>query len=230
MKLIMELTLTGGSTLGDKSFHRSPTPVHSNGIIGASSSHNAGAGGGDSHGRSHPHHHAAHDSSGAACCHAHARPRPAPKVTASTLLPTREVVSRFRTDNTFRMNVLSNVVRGGPYELFTNLLTVLVVSGDANDADGGGDGGANANAPSSGGGSKKDGEGGTRSDEVILKEADQELLARMLDGYGADGHTLAHWCAKRGEWRNVQTCGCYETDFAWQRWGEGANKIGSHRL
>ncbi len=36
--------------------------------------------------------------------------------------------------------------------------------------------------------------------DTPLKEDDPTALAKMLDGYGADGHTLAHWCAKRGQY------------------------------
>ena len=28
---------------------------------------------------------------------------------------------------------------------------------------------------------------------------DYEGFANMINGHGADGHTLAHWCAKRGK-------------------------------
>lgn len=28
---------------------------------------------------------------------------------------------------------------------------------------------------------------------------DCEGFANMINGHGADGHTLAHWCAKRGK-------------------------------
>ena len=105
------------------------------------------------------------------------------------------MVRRFRTDTTFRLGVLSNVVRGGPYELFLNLLTVLVAGEDASK-----DRGAE----------KKEGEGGSPAgvsrehgvkdlgDEATLR-ADPEALAPLLDGHGADGHTLAHWSAKRGD-------------------------------
>jgi len=130
--------------------------------------------------RNHGH---AHNHGHGGCCHASHPPRPpAQNVDASTLLPTKELVHRFQTDRLFRLNMLSNVVRGGPFALFTNLATVLVL-GEANKqcCDG------------------KEGEEGGRSDDAVLKEADAESLARMLDGYGADGHTLAHWCAKRGD-------------------------------
>jgi hypothetical protein len=40
---------------------------------------------------------------------------------------------------------------------------------------------------------KDDVEGGTVDIE------DYEGFANMVNGHGADGHTLAHWCAKRGE-------------------------------
>ena len=35
------------------------------------------------------------------------------------------MVRRFRTDAGFRLNVLGNVVRGGPYELFVSLVAAL---------------------------------------------------------------------------------------------------------
>ena len=37
------------------------------------------------------------------------------------------------------------------------------------------------------------------SGSLELKVDDPVAFASLLDGYGADGHTLAHWCAKRGE-------------------------------
>ena len=68
--------------------------------------------------------------------------------------------------------MLSNVVRGGTYEIFMNLLRVLV-----NDE-------------------QKDDDGESSEGTVSIK--DYESFGNMLNGHGADGHTLAHWCAKRG--------------------------------
>ena len=165
----MELTLTGG-TLSDTDAALQQTPVHSNATVKAIN--NTGgtqttAADQQAHSHNHSHGH------GHCCNSSHAPARPV--VDASTLLPTNEVAQRFKTDKKFRLNVLSNVVRGGPYNLFINLVTVLVLDGEDK---------------------KGDDEG---RDEAVLKEADPQSLAQLLDGYGADGHTLAHWCAKRGE-------------------------------
>jgi hypothetical protein len=77
-------------------------------------------------------------------------------------------VNRFKSDKSFRLQVLSNVVRGGTYEIFINLIRVLV----NND--------------------KK------AENDIMVKIEDYEAFGNMLNGHGADGHTLAHWCAKRG--------------------------------
>ncbi|KAL7541778.1 hypothetical protein ACHAXR_011200 [Thalassiosira sp. AJA248-18] len=186
----MELTLTGGSTLSDHS--QLSTPIHSNnsndnrgktnngGQATAANQHGSSLS--QSHNHNHDHNHGNnHNHNHGHCCDNHA-PRPAPKIDASTLLPNDEVVQRFKTEKIFRLTVLTNVARGGPFKLFTNLVTVLILDDDK---------------------SKKEGSEAADSDEgrddALLKSADPESLAHMLDGYGADGHTLAHWCAKRGD-------------------------------
>ena len=90
-------------------------------------------------------------------------------------------MQRFKTDKTFRLNVLSNVVRGGPYALFVDLLAVLVTDDGENEKSGACCGDK------------------AEENDAVLNEADPVELAEKLDGFGADGHTLAHWCAKRGE-------------------------------
>jgi hypothetical protein len=92
----------------------------------------------------------------------------------SVLLPTPEQVARFKSDKSFRLNVLSNVVRGGTYEIFINLIGVLVSN-------------EGVEKESS---AVKDG---------VIKIEDREGFSIMVNGYGVDGHTLAHWCAKRGQ-------------------------------
>eukprot|EP00579_Thalassiosira_antarctica_P032124 CAMPEP_0202001666 /NCGR_PEP_ID=MMETSP0905-20130828/7710_1 /ASSEMBLY_ACC=CAM_ASM_000554 /TAXON_ID=420261 /ORGANISM="Thalassiosira antarctica, Strain CCMP982" /LENGTH=386 /DNA_ID=CAMNT_0048558407 /DNA_START=45 /DNA_END=1201 /DNA_ORIENTATION=+ len=185
----MELTLTGGSTLSD---HSPSTPLHAsnanangantnNGSQATAAAMNQQGNLSQSHNHNHSH---GHNHAGKSCCNTPAAPRPTPKIDASTLLPSNEQVQRFKTDKIFRLNVLSNVVRGGPYALFTNLVTVLVL-GELNVK------------KNEGGDSKEEGSGS--DDDAVLKEADPEALAQMLDGHGADGHTLAHWCAKRGD-------------------------------
>jgi hypothetical protein len=142
----------------------------------------------------HNHSHGHHDHS----CHNHSHDnhshsaRPAGMITASTLLPSKEQVQQFKTNKHYRLNILSNVVRGGTYALFIDLLT-------ANVSDGGGREN-NAAAVLKG--------GTAASDCTALKDADPMVLAQMLDGYGADGHTLAHWCAKRSE-----TCLIFDSFF-----------------
>jgi hypothetical protein len=91
-----------------------------------------------------------------------------------------EQVQRFKTNKHYRLNILSNLVRGGTYSLFIELLASLFRDSEGKES--------NAAAISEGGGTG-----------MALKDADPNLLAQMLDGYGADGHTLAHWCAKRGK-------------------------------
>lgn len=201
----MELTLTGGSTLGDGG-SRSSTPVHSNlakgvdGTMNGNDGVQAAAGtagqqqGITSSAPAHSHNHSPNHGHGQGratgqCCHAHAPQKQQPrKIDASALLPTEEVARRFRSDKKFRLGVLSNVVRGGPYGLFLSLLTVLV---------------SNENDESVKKKNDAEAEGAAAAaeerDESIVKGADPESLAQMLDGYGADGHTLAHWCAKRGD-------------------------------
>ena len=83
-------------------------------------------------------------------------------------------MNRFKSDKLFRLKVLSNVVRGGSYDIFINLIRVLVSNDDE----------------------KKDTNEETNDSLVIIH--DYEKFATMVNGHGADGHTLAHWCAKRG--------------------------------
>ena len=113
-----------------------------------------------------------HQHGGQACC----PPPSKPRHLASSILPSREMVRRFRTDAGFRLNVLGNVVRGGPYELFASLVAALA-------------------SPDEDGERWRDGE----LTEKLIEEADPAALGAMLGGYGMDGHTLAHWCAKRGD-------------------------------
>lgn len=147
----MELTLTGASAINDR--HVASASSHSH-----DHSH--------SHGHSHSHSHASH---GAGCC----APKPK-KIDASVLLPTPEQVARFKNDKSFRLQVLSNVVRGGTYEIFTNLIQVLL-----ND-------------------DKKEDSRENESSDGTISIKDHEGFGNMINGHGADGHTLAHWCAKRG--------------------------------
>jgi len=188
----MELTLTGGSTLSD-SLHSNSTPLHSNStinnnggqvsaLIQQGSTVSQSRNNNHSHGHNHTHGQG-HDK----CCNSKAAPRPVVKIDASNLLPSKEHVQRFKTDRNFRMNVLSNVVRGGPYALFMNLLTVLILDGEKK---------KNKDEE------EQDGKGNAASDDddaATLKDANSVALAQMLDGHGADGHTLTHWCAKRGD-------------------------------
>lgn len=76
------------------------------------------------------------------------------------------------------MNMFSNVIRGGPYKLFLELVMVLIGEDVVQDC--------------------CENEDNYCIDKI--KEADPVALANLLEGYGADGHTLAHWCAKRGEY------------------------------
>jgi len=152
----MELTLTGDSTSSDRP------------AIAKSSSHNHNHSNGHSHNHSHGHSH----SHGSSCC----APKPVKKIDASVLLPTPEQVSRFKNDKSFRLQVLSNVVRGGTYDIFTNLIRVLVNNDDEK---------------------KEMHEEEVSSDGVTIDDC--EGFANMINGHGADGHTLAHWCAKRGD-------------------------------
>ncbi|KAL7488073.1 hypothetical protein ACHAW6_013654 [Cyclotella cf. meneghiniana] len=144
----MELTLTGASTLSDRPVAASTS----------TQSHD------HDHGHSHNHNHQK-----GTCC------GPKPKaMDESVLLPTPEQVARFKSDKSFRLNVLSNVVRGGTYEIFINLIGVLVSKeGDEKESS-----------------IVKDG---------VVKIEDREGFAIMVNGYGVDGHTIAHWSAKRGD-------------------------------
>ena len=176
----MELTLTGGTTLSDKS-HSSRSETNRdtlNNVVGSrqASVTRQGSSLSQSHHHNHSHDHHSHSRTHHGQC-----ARPVLKLDASTLLPSKEQVEQFKTNSHFRLNILSNVVRGGPYALFIDLLTVLVSDGDGNkgnDTEG-------SISPST-------------LDNSAIRDADPVALAQMLDGYGADGHTLTHWCAKRG--------------------------------
>ena len=65
-------------------------------------------------------------------------------------------------------------MRGGTFEIFVNLMKVLVTSDE-----------------------KKDDEMVQEEEDKVVIE-DYEGFASLVNGHGADGHTLAHWCAKRG--------------------------------
>mmetsp|Transcript_15867 Transcript_15867/g.33291 ORF Transcript_15867/g.33291 Transcript_15867/m.33291 type:complete len:800 (-) Transcript_15867:241-2640(-) len=177
----MELTLTGASTISNNaqvSPKKYTIPVASGGAASLTPSH---VGNSHDHNHSHGHDHV-HG-------HAHGKPRGQshsvqtnPKIDASTVLPSKEEVQRFKTDKLYRLHVLSNVVRGGPYEVFVNLVTVLTLNDDGENTV-----------------KEKNPDQDGHKEDVPLKEDDPAALANMLDGYGADGHTLAHWCAKRGD-------------------------------
>ncbi|KAL9183567.1 hypothetical protein ACHAXT_004423 [Thalassiosira profunda] len=170
-----QLTLTGATTVSNHSRTHLHATADAAPKAGSDASAAAHQGGSLSQPHNHNHNHGnAHDN----CCPSHAPSRPA-KVDASTLLPSKEIVNRFKSDKLFRLNVLSNVVRGGPYKLFVALLTVLVSEGEESTGN--------------------DAAGEEGRDDALLEGADPEFLANALDGHGADGHTLAHWCAKRGD-------------------------------
>ncbi len=168
----MELTLTGGTTLSDNLNYSQSKARSVAGNRLADATQQASALAALSQQQNHDHSHS-HN-------HGHCA-RPVLQLDASTLLPTKEQVEQFKTNTNFRLNILSNVVRGGPYALFIDLLTVLVSDGDCG---------------------KRNNTGGSTPlstlDNHVIRDADPLALAQMLDGYGADGHTLAHWCAKRG--------------------------------
>lgn len=172
----MELTLTGGTTLREKlqsAESGSSTETNTNvarSRLAATTRQTSSLS--QSHQHSHDHSHG-HN-------HNHCA-KTVFKLDASTLLPSQEQVDQFKTNTKFRLNILSNVVRGGPYELFIDLLTVLVSDGNSekrNTTDG-------SMLPSA-------------INNSAIEGADPVELAQMLDGFGADGHTLTHWCAKRG--------------------------------
>jgi hypothetical protein len=175
----MELTLTGGTTLSDKAHSQSETnrDTH-NYVVGGRRAAATATQQQQANSLSHSHHHSHDHSHG----HSHGHcARPALKLDASTLLPSKEQVDQFKTNTKFRLNILSNIVRGGPYALFIDLLTLVVSDGDGKKGN--------------------DTEGSTSQstpDNHAIRDADPLVLAQMLDGYGADGHTLTHWCAKRG--------------------------------
>ncbi len=189
----MELTLTGGTTMSAvppapamdaeslaRAHQQQPhsTAYDADGAAAHNKKGNQVAADMSPHHHNHSHVH--HDHSGHN--HSHSA-RPTGMITASTLLPSKEHVQRFKTNKLYRLNILSNVVRGGTYALFIDLLTALFSDGEDTEN--------NAAAVSQG--------GMAASDCTVLKDADPMVLAQMLDGYGADGHTLTHWCAKRGE-------------------------------
>ncbi|KAL7438432.1 hypothetical protein ACHAXH_003451 [Discostella pseudostelligera] len=176
----MELTLTGGTTLSDKAHSQSETNRDTNNyVVGGRRAAATATQQQQANSLSHSHHHSHDHSHG----HSHGHcARPALKLDASTLLPSKEQVDQFKTNTKFRLNILSNIVRGGPYALFIDLLTLVVSDGDGKKGN--------------------DTEGSTSQstlDNHAIRDADPLVLAQMLDGYGADGHTLTHWCAKRGD-------------------------------
>ena len=188
----MELTLTGGTTMSavppapamdaESLARAQQQQPHSTAYADGAAAHNKKGNqvADDVSPHHHNHSHVHHDHSGHN--HSHSA-RPTGMITASTLLPSNEHVQRFKTNKLYRLNILSNVVRGGTYALFIDLLTALFSDGEDTEN--------NAAAVSQG--------GVAASDCTVLKDADPMVLAQMLDGYGADGHTLTHWCAKRGE-------------------------------
>lgn len=188
----MELTLTGGTTMSavppapamdvESLARAQQQQPHSTAYADGAAAHNKKGNqvAADVSPHHHNHSHVHHDHSGHN--HSHSA-RPTGMITASTLLPSNEHVQRFKTNKLYRLNILSNVVRGGTYALFIDLLTALFSDGEDTEN--------NAAAVSQG--------GVAASDCTVLKDADPMVLAQMLDGYGADGHTLTHWCAKRGE-------------------------------
>lgn len=169
----MELTLTGASTVSDNA----ASPLHTDAPQNNGTSNNQLSNVNASHSHSHSHGHHNHPHNGGGCCSAHAAAGQR-KINASALLPSREQVQRFKNDKLYRMTLLANVIRGAPYELFMSLMTVLVSPGDI-------DGPIELD--------------GIDAYEAIVKEADPAALAQQLEGYGNDGHTLAHWCCKRGD-------------------------------
>mmetsp|Transcript_18381 Transcript_18381/g.36848 ORF Transcript_18381/g.36848 Transcript_18381/m.36848 type:complete len:778 (-) Transcript_18381:38-2371(-) len=169
----MELTLTGASTLSDNvASPQDRTPKINDQTMTQQSNGN----GSHSHNHGHVHHHGHAHNGGGGCCDSHAAPPK--KINASALLPSKEQVQRFKNDQLYRMNVLANVIRGGPYELFLSLITVLVSPDDIDSP------------------VELD---GVEAYEAKVKEADPAALAQLLEGYGNDGHTLSHWCCKRGD-------------------------------
>lgn len=173
----MELTLTGGTTLSDNlNYSQCEASREKNNSVAGNRLADATRQASALVARSQQHH--SHDHSHS---HNHGHwARPVLKLDASTILTSKEQVDQFKTNATFRLNILSNVVRGGPYALFIDLLTFLVSDGDKG---------------------KRNNAGGSTPlsiDNHAIRDADPLALAQMLDGYGADGHTLTHWCAKRG--------------------------------
>jgi palmitoyltransferase len=196
----MELTLTGGTTLPSarKDYavplthrvHQPPLPQSNKAQAnaGMNQENQVAAGAVSSHHHNHNHHddHGHHDHSN--CSHSSHNTRPAAvgMITVSTLLPSEELLQRFKTNKQFRLNILSNVVRGGSFALFIDLLTALVSDGEMSEF-------------SNGKTAVSEESAATIDISAVLQDADPTLLAQMIDGYGADGHTLAHWCAKRGD-------------------------------
>jgi hypothetical protein len=175
----MELTLTGGTAMSKappaESHVQQQLTMHAGGSAAHNNERNQVAAATWPHQHNHSHGH--HDHNDKKWYHGH-NTRPA-GMPVSSLLPSIEQVQRFKTNKHYRLNILSNVVRGGTYTLFIELLASLFRDSECKES--------NTEALS---------EGGTG---MALKDADPILLAQMLDGYGADGHTLAHWCAKRGK-------------------------------
>ena len=126
------------------------------------------------------------------CSHSSHNTRPAVAagmITVSTILPSEELLQRFKTNKQFRLNILSNVVRGGSFTLFIDLLTTLIFS----------EGGISVRSNDKTSTASVESVATIDNITTVLNDADPILLAQMIDGYGADGHTLAHWCAKRGD-------------------------------
>ena len=95
-------------------------------------------------------------------------------------------MSRFKNDKLFRLQVLSNVVRGGTYEIFVNLMRVLVTNDEKKE--------------------EEDAKKNEEEDDMLMVIEDYEGFASLVNGHGADGHTLAHWCAKRGMFHLNMLC------------------------
>ena len=167
----MELTLTGASTLSNNV----SSPLHTADTKNNDQATTQQSNGNGSHLHNQSHNHG-HKHDGGGCCDAHAAPPR--KINASALLPSREQVQRFKNDKLYRMNVLANVIRGGPYELFLSLITVFISPDDID---------------------RPVELEGIEAYEAKIKEADPAALAQQLEGHGNDGHTLAHWCCKRGD-------------------------------
>eukprot|EP00574_Skeletonema_japonicum_P008687 CAMPEP_0201729680 /NCGR_PEP_ID=MMETSP0593-20130828/19736_1 /ASSEMBLY_ACC=CAM_ASM_000672 /TAXON_ID=267983 /ORGANISM="Skeletonema japonicum, Strain CCMP2506" /LENGTH=785 /DNA_ID=CAMNT_0048222065 /DNA_START=74 /DNA_END=2431 /DNA_ORIENTATION=- len=175
----MELTLTGASTLSNSVASPQDAVAPNNQDTTTTQQSSNGHSHSHTHNQSHNHRqhgHVHNGGGGGGCCDAHSAPPR--KIHASALLPSKEQVQRFKNDKLYRMNVLANVIRGGPYELFLSLITVLISPDDID---------------------KPVELDGVDAYEAKVKAADPVALAVLLEGYGHDGHTLTHWCCKRGD-------------------------------